>query len=279
VRKVVTILGSQGQIGQYMVNFLKNRDFEVREVDILRAPSEDLRNPTGLWKSAFDGCDFVYFLAFDVGGSVYLEKYQDSFEFIQNNVLIMSNVFEVLKERRTKFLFASSQMSSMAFSTYGLLKALGERWTRALPQGRIVHFWNVYGYESEVAKFHVISDFIHMALKSGEISMRTDGSEVRDFLYADDCAEGLYAIYRNFDEIDSDAPLHLASHEFVSIGDIAKIVADELHATVIPGLRTDNVQKMVLNEPDSYMLQFWKPRTSLSQGIKSIIQEVRSNLE
>ena len=40
--------------------------------------------------------DFVFFLAFDVGGSRYLSKYQHTFEFLHNNVKLMSNTFELL---------------------------------------------------------------------------------------------------------------------------------------------------------------------------------------
>ena len=37
-----------------------------------------------------------------------------------NNLLIMSNVFSLLKKHNRKFIFASSQMSNMDFSPYGI---------------------------------------------------------------------------------------------------------------------------------------------------------------
>ena len=33
-----------------------------------------------------------------------------------------------------------------------------------------------------------------------------------------------------------------------------------------------DVQKNIKNEPDDYMLNFWKPKTKLKQGIKNIIE-------
>ena len=47
-----------------------------------------------------------------------------------NNLLIMTNVFKLLKKHKKKFIFASSQMSNMDFSNYGTLKRLGEEITK-----------------------------------------------------------------------------------------------------------------------------------------------------
>ena len=93
--------------------------------------------------------DFVFFLAFDVGGSRYLKKYQRTYDFLINNLLIMSNVFRLLKKYNKKFIFASSQMSNMDFSPYGTLKRLGEDVTKSL-NCLYVKFWNVYGIEKEI---------------------------------------------------------------------------------------------------------------------------------
>ena len=46
--------------------------------------------------------DFIFFLAFDVGGSRYLKKYQNTFDFISNNMRIMENTFSILKKERKK---------------------------------------------------------------------------------------------------------------------------------------------------------------------------------
>ena len=70
--------------------------------------------------------DFVFFLAFDVGGSRYLAQHQNTFDFLHNNVLIMENVFHELSIHKTPFIFASSQMSNMTYSPYGTAKAIGE---------------------------------------------------------------------------------------------------------------------------------------------------------
>jgi prephenate dehydrogenase len=68
------VLGSEGQIGKPLVNFLRSRGLEVEEYDFRRNEMEDLRYvDRGLQRKKFinklNKCDFVFFLAFDVGGS------------------------------------------------------------------------------------------------------------------------------------------------------------------------------------------------------------------
>ena len=60
------------------------------------------------------------------------KKYQSTYYFLINNLLILSNAFRLLKKHRKKFIFASSQMSNMDFSPYGTLKRLGEEVTKSL---------------------------------------------------------------------------------------------------------------------------------------------------
>jgi nucleoside-diphosphate-sugar epimerase len=76
----------------------------------------------------------------------------------------MLNVFNLLKKYNKKFIFASSTMSNMINSNYGVLKKIGESYSKSLG-GIIVKFWNVYGIEKDMKKSHVITDFILNAKK------------------------------------------------------------------------------------------------------------------
>ncbi len=266
------VLGSSGQIGSALAKSLIQWKHEVLEFDLVRAPHEDLRIPrSDILRRAMLAADFVFFLAFDVGGSRYLKTYEHTFEFLSNNARLMSNTFELLHETRKPFIFASSQMSNMSFSPYGLLKALGENYTRSL-NGVIVKFWNVYGIEHNLAKAHVITDFILKARDYRSIDMITDGNEERQFLYAEDCSEGLYQLSQSYDAIDRDQELHITNFEWVKILEVARIIAEFFPGTVIiPSELKDDVQKGQRNEPHSYILQHWKPRTSLREGIEQIV--------
>ena len=199
MKKKILILGSKGQIGGHLVDFLKKKkNFQIIEFDLVQGNKFDIRNfNNNNLEKCIKKSDFVFFLAFDVGGSRYLKKYQSTYHFLINNLLILSNAFRLLKKHGKKFIFASSQMSNMDFSPYGTLKRLGEEVTKSL-NAIYVKFWNVYGIERDIKKSHVVTDFVLKALKNKHINMLTSGRESREFLYADDCSEGLYIIMRKF---------------------------------------------------------------------------------
>lgn len=267
------VLGSSGQVGGHLVKFLKLKGEECLEFDIVRTAVEDLRiqDNEELIKKIKE-CDFVHFLAFDIGGSEYMKKYQDTYDFIANNVKIMDNVFSILEKYNKPFIFASSQMSNMQHSTYGILKSIGECYTKSL-EGVVVKFWNVYGYETDPEKTHVITDFIEMVKTEGKITMKTDGQEDRQFLYGDDCAECLFMLSTRYNSIDRSKPLHITSFEWTKIIDIAKIISSQFNDCPInPSTSKDNVQNNIKNEPDKYILNFWKPKTSINKGILNIIE-------
>ena len=83
----ITILGSSGQIGSYLTDYLRKKDYEVLEFDITNGDHQDMTHiPNTYLRNAIMNSDFVFFLAFDVGGSRYLKKYQHTFNFIKHNV-------------------------------------------------------------------------------------------------------------------------------------------------------------------------------------------------
>lgn len=270
------ILGSSGQVGYHLTEVLKKQNQEVILFDIVRSLDEDLRTYNNtLLEEKIKECDFIYFLAFDIGGSLYMKKYQDTFEFISNNVKIMNNTFDIIKKHNKPFIFASSQMSNMSYSTYGILKSIGEKYTEALG-GLVVKFWNVYGYEKDEEKSHVITDFIKMAIKDNNIKMRTDGVESRQFLYGDDCSECLISLSKEYSNIDRTKPLHITSFEWNTIIEIASTIQEMTGCSITPGIDKDTIQLDKRNEPDNYILNFWTPKITLKEGISNILNLIKN---
>lgn len=267
----VLVLGSSGQIGFHLCKFLKSKNYNVIEFDLINNDYEDLRI-NGVLDEILPSVDFVFFLAYDVGGSKYLKDKEKTYSFIDNNSKIMVNTFESLDKHNTPFIFASSQMSNMVYSSYGVLKLLGEYYTKSL-NGVIVKFWNVYGVEHDEEKSHVITDFIKMSF-NGLIEMRTDGEESRQLLFADDCSEALEIIMNNYDNIDREKSLDITSFEWIKILEVAKIVSNINNSSYILGNSYD-LQKDKQNEPSDYILNFWNPKTNLIEGIKKIINEMK----
>ena len=279
----ITVLGSSGQIGSYLTEYLKSKNYFVREFDIVNSQDQDMTHiPNVYLRNAIMDSDFVFFLAFDVGGSHYLKKYQNTFKFINNNTRMMANVFGYLEQYQVPFIFASSQMSNMSYSPYGVMKRVGELYTKSL-NGLIVKFWNVYGIEKDMEKAHVITDFIHKGFKTGVIDMMTDGTEMRDFLYAEDCCEGLEAIMNNYQDLSSDDELHITTGIYTSILEIAneiKKLFSKIGKDVIikPAQSKDEVQRDARNIADPFINErFWQAKTSVQDGLKKVFEEMKND--
>ena len=224
----ITVLGSSGQIGAYLTKYLRDKDHEVYEFDIVNGNEQDLTIiPNDKLNKVIENADFVFFLAFDVGGSRYLKKYQHTFDFINNNTRLMANVFGLLEKYNKRFVFASSQMSNMSYSPYGVMKRVGELYTQTL-KGLTVHFWNVYGIENDPEKSHVITDLIRKGFEEGEFEMLTDGTEERQFLYAEDCCEALETVMNCYSDFKPEDPLHITSFR----GNTIKVVSEIIYWTI-----------------------------------------------
>lgn len=276
----ITILGSSGQIGSYLTEYLRKKDYEVFEFDIVNGEHQDMTHiPNSYLRNAIMNCDFVFFLSFDVGGSHYLKKYQHTFNFIDNNARMMVNVFGLIEQYEKPFVFASSQMSSMSYSPYGVLKRVGELYTKSL-QGLIVKFWNVYGIERDMEKAHVITDFIHKGFKTGKIDMMTDGKEQREFLYAEDCCEAMETILQNYDSFSSDDELHITTGASTSILEIAQHIQVlfkkiNLEIDIVPNKSKDEVQKDARNVSDPYIRKWWTPKTNIVDGLSKVFDQIK----
>jgi len=271
----ILILGSKGQIGDHLNIFLKNKKHQVYGLDILNSSSEDLRKDNNK-KLIFliKKVDFVFFLAFDVGGSLYLKNYQDSYNFKMNNILIMKNVFVQLFKTKKKFIFASSQMSNMNYSSYGTLKKIGENLTESIG-GITVRFWNIFGIERDLKKTHVITDFILKGIKSNKVLMRTNGMEERDFMYADDCCAALELIMKKYSFFKNKKTIDLNTGKFTKIKKVASIISSlflEQGRVVqfIPSNKKDDLQLNKKNKSNKFLLKYFKSKFSLQQGIKKV---------
>ena len=281
---IITVLGSSGQIGAYLSEYLSKKGHIVREFDVINGSHQDMTHiPNTYLRNAIMESDFVFFLAFDVGGSRYLKKYQHTFDFVNNNTRLMANAFGLLEQYDKPFIFASSQMSNMSYSPYGTLKRLGELYTESLG-GLIVKFWNVYGIEKDHDKAHVITDFIRKGFEEGDFEMMTDGEEVRQFLYAEDCCEGLETVMKNYDEFYANDPLHITNFDYTTIRVVAIIIENEFRligkpVNIIPGKASDTVQLDKRNEADPFIRKYWSPKTDLVTGISKVFESMKKDYD
>jgi len=269
----VIILGSEGQIGRSLVSCL-TESFTVDSIDIQISNDHDLRNMETLKKNEdiLRAADYLIFLAFDVGGARYLSKNQNQFIFLENNTNIMLNVFSFLSRNPKKFIFASSEMALDINSPYGVLKALGEDFTKSLG-GIFVRFWNVFDYEKDKSKAHVITDFVDQALDFGKINMLTDGSENRQFLHSSDCARAIQVVIENYEKLIESDGIDISSFHTTTIKEVGNIIAHLTNSSLSSGKFSDLTRNGEIILPRQDFLNYWRPTVPLKTGIEMVLSK------
>ena len=256
------VLGGSGTIGSALCRHLVSLGEEVINLDLKNG--FDLRTES---LEPYAGSGFVWFLAWDVGGSKYLTDPTKQLTLIRNNVQICERVFPFLEKHSLPFLFSSSQLAAPD-NAYGVGKILGEQWTRLL-NGITARFWNVYGWEEPGEKSHVIPDLVIQALTKKRITLMTNGEEERQFIFMDDCVRNLYTIRNGGARL-----VHLTDGTWISIGSVARMIGDMLNVPVEFG-----TVKGYQNKVDpAISFRDYKWETSLEKGIQYIVSKAKEYL-
>ena len=259
------VIGSDGFVGRSLCDYLTLQGEEVVRFDIRRGEHEDARHAV----LPLEGVSGVYLLAWDVGGAKYL--YRDDVQLVQmeSNLRILLNTLPQLERTRTRtrFLFVSSQLAEEQDTVYGATKRLGEVWTKLLGGSRL-RLWNIYGgYEESSERSHVVSDFVHQALDSGEIRMMTTGDELRQFVHVDDVCRAFHAAIAG----GLDGLYDVTSFEWVSVRVVAEVVAKLTGATVVPG----TVEGRTILTRTVGAVPKWRPRVPLEEGLSRLVADYR----
>jgi nucleoside-diphosphate-sugar epimerase len=106
----------------------------------------------------------------------------------------------------------------------------------------------------------------------------TDGTEERQFLHAEDCSNALMILSQKYGEIDRDKELHITNFEWNTILEVAEIIKEQISCKITPSTEIDTVQLNKRNEPDPYILNYWKPKISLKEGIGKIIKQINNGI-
>ena len=256
-QKNVLVLGSEGMLGINLCVALADEGHVVWRHDIKLNSLHDLTDSNNNFDLACKvaAADFVVFLAFDIGGSKYLEKQEKELTFCNNNIKIMQNVFDVLGSNPTPFMFASSMMTGITDSPYGHLKLIGEDYTKALG-GFSIRFWNVFGNEPPGIKAHAITDFIMQAKAGSPIKLLTDGTESRQYMHTQHASEAIIKLMGlKLAGEPLIGPFDMSSNKWMTTERIAQECLEVVHgkvhnATIVPGPTKDRVQKDAKIEPN-----------------------------
>jgi GDP-D-mannose 3',5'-epimerase len=301
----VLVTGAGGFIGGHLVKALLRSGCVVTCVDVKpkerwwQWPDTanligDLHDPD-LCRRLVRGIDTVFHLASDMGGIDYISRHDLS---CASSAAMTINLLRACTAADVSgFVFTSSACvypRSLQDSDprplaetqidpvdpeggYGWEKLFSEKLcgyaAQHIPNVRIARLFNVYGPhgawndDREKAPAAICRKVALAALNGrSDIRINGDGTQIRSFLYIDDCVSGLLCLARS----TCSAPVNLASTELVSISELAEMTASiagiRINISVDPGMPS-GVRARIPDTTRAIRRLGWRATTPLEHGL------------
>src|SRR3954468_11930180 len=272
----------------------------------------DLREP-GVSRKACEGMDVVFHLASKVGGIGYYLKYQ--WDVLHSNLTMDGNVLAALIDAKVPYYFYASsahiypielQMEIEAPAiredqaypanpslTYGWAKLIGEQGvSAALAEGHnfrasIARIVGAYGpgQDFKLETGSVIPVFCHRAVRYPELQpfrVLGTGKETRTYCYVDDVVRAIMISAEKLEQSPMVGPYNLGTSELVSIAEIAETIIAISRKDIKIAYDTSHPTKIWGQAPDirlaGELLEGWKPRVALRDGLKICYEDVKARL-
>jgi nucleoside-diphosphate-sugar epimerase len=311
------VTGAGGFIGHHLVTNLKTRGYWVRGVDLKHPDFEpsradeflllDLRRPEDAL-SACDGIAEVYNLAANMGGIGFIERYKAV--IMHDNVLINMHMLEAARAKQVeRYLYTSSACVYPGYrqqvadvtplkeeDAYPADPEDGYGWEKLFSERQCRHYYEEYGLETRVVRFHnifgplgtydggrekspaAICRKVALASDGDEIEVWGDGEQTRSYCYIDDCVEGLHRLMRS----DHREPLNLGQDRMISINELVDIIAGIAGKQIrkrynlaapqgVRGRNSDNTRLRAVLD--------WQPAVSLEEGLARTYRWIWSQLQ
>ena len=301
----VLVTGGSGFIGRWVVKRLlddKNHVWVLDDLSNGRAENLDefMDNPnlditigdikdttllSRLFRNNFDIC---IHLAASIVVQDSIDHPRKTFE---NDVVGTFNVLEEAKRSNTKFVFMSTCMvydtvsaggaisethPTKAASPYAGAKLAGENMVQSyyhaygLPTV-ILRPFNTYGpFQKSTGEGGVVSVFIQKELNKDVSNIYGDGTQTRDLMYVEDCAE--FVVMAACSNYVNGEILNAGSGEDITINDLAAMICkNPMRIKHVKHIHPQSeIPKLLCDYSKAKEMLGWEPRTNLKKGIGSV---------
>jgi UDP-glucose 4-epimerase len=291
----ILITGGSGFIGSHLIKYLRDKGYNVLNVDIasqLSSEKIDIREYNAL-KKIFEYTKPNVVVHLAAIASVPQCEYETDLCF-STNVIGTLNIAKLSKNFNAKLVFASSAAvygkpeilpipvahPLRPNNFYGLTKLLGEFLVRYyLPDNHVIfRIFNVYGENCK--RSYVIPDTIKKIMKKmNPVPMKGTGEEERDFVYVKDACEAFYTAI-NTNVVGT---FNLGTGRKVKIKELARMIAELMGFEDIKFMfegkkRIGDMDVLHADISNGNSLPGWSPKTGLEEGLKKTIEWYMKNL-
>ncbi len=304
---VYLVTGGAGFIGRWVVKKLISLNKEIVVIDNLDNGQEenlDEFKDNQLFKSFFIGdiknsqaienlfSKYSFTCCIHLAAQINVQESLDNPEkAFENNVIGTYNILEAARKNNTKVIIIGTCMiydlagASTAISEthptkpaspYAGTKLAAEELALSYYYGFnlpvvVLRPFNTYGpFQKTNMEGGVVSIFVNKKIENEKLKIFGDGTQTRDFLYVEDCAEFIVMTSESNDCIG----------EIINIGMGIDISINDL-ALMIVGRKDDivhvkhhhpqsEIMKLVCDNSKAKKILNWKPKTSLERGIKNL---------
>ena len=272
------VTGGSGFIGSHIVDKLLENNYDVKIFDVAKPHRKDVNFIKGDITSlkslteAMKGIEYVYHIAALSNIDKVVEK---PIEAVDLNIASTTKVLEAARKSKVKrVIYASSYfVDSGKGHIYTTTKAASEMLCKdyynlyGLPY-TILRYGTVYGPRSRGED--VISIAVNKALSKQPFIIKGDGSQSRNFIYAEDLADGSVAALK---DIAENKTYVLEGSQEITIKEVAETVkklAGDLKIEYKKARPVDYTGKVTHDDEVQKELA-WKPKIDFEEGIKRYI--------
>lgn len=304
--KRVVVTGGAGFLGSFVVDLLGDKG--CRQIVVPRSKDYDLVQMDAVQRLYSDARpDLVIHLAARVGGIG--ANQANPGRFFYDNLMMGTQLIEVGRQRGLKkfvalgTICAYPKFAPIPFkeddiwngypeetnAPYGLAKKMMLAQSQAYRDqygfNSIVLFpVNLYGPRDnfDLQTSHVIPALIRKCVSAKEegrteITLWGDGSPTREFLYAEDAAEGILLAAEQY---EGNLPVNLGTGEEISIRDLARLIAAEVGFTgqiQWDATKPNGQPRRCLDVSRAKQLFGFQSRHGLSDGVRKTVQWFQSH--